>query len=77
MNDKLETLIVPMDLGEWLDDHKQEFGDENVIFDLANKLTIAYRSQIFHFKTRNFIKCYTTEIWEIIAGNRKYATKTK
>ena len=73
MNDKLETLIVPTDLGEWLDQHKQEFGDNELILVIGNELAIAYQSQIFHFKTRDFIECHATEIWDIIAGNRKYA----
>lgn len=77
MNDKLEALIVPTDLGEWLDHHKQEFGDNDLILVIGNELAIAYQSQTFHFKTRDFIECHATELWEIIAGNRKYTTKTK
>lgn len=66
---KPEKLIVPKDLGYWLD--TRDIGNESLIFTLIEEL----REQVdeeFSGKTREFVFDYKKEIIEVLIGNRDY-----
>lgn len=77
MNDKLETLVVPMDLGNWLGDYVDMIGDDSVAFDIINDLLEDYHLENFQDETRRFIKYYMVEICEVISCKREYVVETE
>ena len=73
MNDnKLETLIVPNDLGKFLDSYVDMIGDDSMTFEIINDLLEDYHDHQFQDETRRFIYYYMTDISEVISGKREY-----
>jgi len=77
MNEKLETLIVPKDLGIFLGSYVDMIGDDSVTFYIIERLINNYHSNNFKDETRIFVNYYMTEISEVITGKREYTIETK
>ena len=77
MNDKLETLIVPNDLGNWLGDYVDMIGDDSCAFEIINDLLEDYHDHQFQDETRRFIYYYMVDISEVISGKREYAVEAE
>lgn len=66
---KLETLVVPTDLGEWL--QSRRIGDSGVYFSMIDSL-YHYWENVLSSSTDSFITDNKKELIEVILGNREY-----
>lgn len=68
--DELETLIVPKELGAWLEN--RQLGDPDFYFTMIEELFKYWRSYSLDFSLGNFISENKKELIEVILGSREY-----
>lgn len=68
--DELETLVVPKELGAWLEN--RQLGDPDFYFTMIEELFKYWRSYSLDFSLGNFIFENKKELIEVILGSREY-----
>lgn len=71
-NSKYDVLVVPKELGKWLDRSKTVFGNKNIVFALIEEFFKSYTYCDFSSDTNKFISYNKKEIIEILIGIREY-----